>query len=221
MPDFLRTRIPDYLGNLLDDILIRDIAVRHGVKDVNSLRQLCVYLLTNIGNSVSANKITGMFGIKAASSLLDYFSYLRDSYLMEFVPMFDYSIKKQARNPKKAYSLDLGIRKQNSTSFTEDTCRVLENAVFISLRRRFKEVYYFKGKGECDFAVAERGKVLELIQVCAELDDLNIKRETDGLFEAMSFFGKSEGCIVTLNQTDSFSKDGMTIRVLPAYRFDC
>lgn len=219
MPDYLRTGISQYLNNLLDDILIRDIAVRHGVRDVNSLRQLAVYLLSNIGSPVSGNKLTGMFGIKASSTILDYLSYLQDAYLIESIPLFDYSLKKQVRNPKKIYATDLGIYQQNSISFSENKGHVLENAVFLHLRQQYKEIYYFQQKGECDFVATRRGQAEQLIQVCYDLNEMNLNREMEGLLEAMDFFNKKEGVIVTFNQTDIFQQENKTIRVIPAWKF--
>lgn len=219
MPDYLRTGLGQYLNSLLDDILIRDIVVRHNVKDVNSLRQLCVFLLTNIGNPISANKLTGMFGIKSSSTLLDYFSYLQDAYLLEFIPLFDYSLKKQVRNPKKVYAIDLGVYQQNTTLFSDNVGHALENAVYLYLRQSSKEIYYFQQEGECDFVTTRRGKAEQLIQVCYELNEMNLHRETEGLFAAMRFFDKKEGTIVTFNQNDSFTEEGRTIKAMPAYEF--
>jgi len=88
---------------------MKDIAVRHAVRDINSLRQLTAFLITNIGNLVSASKLVGMFDIKAPSTFLEYFSFLRDAYLIDFVPIFNHSLKVQARNPKKIYVMDMGL----------------------------------------------------------------------------------------------------------------
>lgn len=219
MPDYLRTGLGQYLNSLLDDILIRDIVVRHNIKDVNSLRQLCVFLLSNIGNPISANKLTGMFGIKSSSTLLDYFSYLQDAYLLELIPLFDYSLKKQVRNPKKVYAIDLGIYRQNSTLFSDNTGHTLENAVYLHLRQSTKEIYYFQQEGECDFVTIQHGKAEQLIQVCYELNEMNLHRETKGLFGAMRFFNQKEGVIVTQNQRDCFTEGEMTIKVVPAFEF--
>lgn len=219
MPDYLRTNIGTYLNNLLDDILIRDIAIRHKIRDVNSLRQLAVYLLSNIGNLTTANSLSGMFGIKSTTTILDYFSYLKDAYVLEFVPLYDYSIKKQLRNPQKIYAIDLGLYHQNKVVFSPNDGRILENMVYLHLRRLQKEIYYFQGKGECDFLTTKRGTPDELYQVCVELNSLNIERETNGLFEAMIHFNKKTGYIITQNQTDVFKKDDLTIKAIPAWQW--
>lgn len=218
MPDYLRTGIDKYLNDLLDDILIRDIAIRHNIRDVNSLRQLAVYLLSNIGNLASANKLKGMFGIKSSTTILDYFSYLKDAYLIEFVPLYDYSVKKQIRNPQKIYAIDLGIYHQNKIAFSPNDGHILENLVYLHLRRTENEIYYFQGKGECDFVTTKKGMPDKLYQVCVELNSLNIARETNGLFEAMKYFNKNTAYIITQNQTDIFKKDDLTIKAIPAWK---
>lgn len=219
MPDFLRTGNQKYLNDLLDDILVRDIAIRYGIRDIRSLRQLTIYLISNIGTLVSANSLLDLFGIKSSATILDYFSYLQDSYLIEFVPLFDYSIKKQIRNPQKIYAQDLGIYHQNKISFSPNAGHILENLVYLHLRRQGKEIYYYKNKKECDFVATKRGVPEELYQVCAELNSMNIERETDGLYEAMKFFNMEIGYIITKNQNDTFTKDKMTIKAIPAWQW--
>ncbi|MDR1981792.1 MAG: ATP-binding protein, partial [Tannerellaceae bacterium] len=120
IPEYVKSGIPVVLNTLVDDILMRDIAVRHAVRDVVSLRQLTSFLITNIGNLVSANKLTDMFGIKSPATFLDYFSYLKDAYLLEFIPLFNHSLKVQARNPKKVYVMDMGLYTENAVSTSDN-----------------------------------------------------------------------------------------------------
>ena len=219
IPEYLKTGINEILNNLMDDILVRDIAIRYGIRDVAALRQLAVYLVSNIGTPVSANKLAGMFGIKASSTISEYFHYFKDSYLLDFLPMFSYSFKTQMRNLKKVYAADMGIYAQNSTIFSDNLGRRLENTVYMHLRRQFKELYYFKEKNECDFVAMERGNVKQLVQVCYHVDDMNFEREYDGLKNAMDFFGVKTGVIVTFNQQDRFEKDGCVVQLIPAHRY--
>ena len=219
IPEYLKTEIPMVLNTLVDDILMRDIAVRHSVRDVTSLRQLTTFLITNIGNLVSANKLVGMFGIKSAATFLEYFSFLKDAYLLEFVPMFSHSLKVQVRNPKKVYVMDMGLYTENSLSTTDNTGRRLENLIFLHLRRKYKHLFYYKDKGECDFVTMEKNAVKEAIQVCLTVDDENFDWEYEGLLAAMRSLGLKEGSIVTLHQRDLFEKDGMVVRMIPAEEF--
>jgi predicted AAA+ superfamily ATPase len=219
IPEYIKTGFPIILSTLIDDILWRDIAVRHSVRDIVSLRQLTVFLLTNIGNTVSANKLVGMFNIKSPSTFLEYFSYLKDAYLFDFVPLFSHSLKVQARNPKKIYTIDLGLYTQNAISTSENSGRYLENLVFLYLRRKHKDIFYFQSKGECDFVVLEKNTITKAIQVCFQITDENFEREFNGLKEAMKTFKLSYGQIITLNQSDTFDENGITIELVPANIF--
>ncbi|WLD24737.1 ATP-binding protein [Flavobacterium dauae] len=214
-PDYLKIQQPSVLHQLLDDILLRDIAVRYGVRDVTSLRRLAVYLLSNIGKPVSATKLTTLFNIKATSTILEYFSYIENAYLVQFIPKFSYSVQAQIRNPKKVYAIDLGLFTHNSIIFTEEKGRRLDNLVFLYYRRKGKELFYFNEKKECDFIVSEKGKIEEAIQVCYEINEDNLKREIDGLIEALDFFGMKKGTIITFNQSDVYRVDDKEIVLMP------
>ncbi|MDL2297231.1 ATP-binding protein [Bacteroidales bacterium OttesenSCG-928-C03] len=219
IPEFVKTGNSGIINALIDDILIRDIGVRHAVRDVASLRQLAVFLITNIGNLISANKLTGMFNIKSPATFLEYFSYLKDAYILDFIPLFHHSLKTQARNPKKVYVMDMGLYTESSISTSDNMGRRLENLVFLHLRRKYKQLFYYKGKGECDFIAMEKNSVKEVIQVCLDVNNENFDREYTGLSEAMKNLNIMEGTIVTLNQSDRFQKDGFHIKMIPAADF--
>ncbi len=214
-PDFIKTQNPFVLHHLLDDILMRDIAVRYGVRDAKSLRRLAVYLISNIGKPIAANKLSQSMEIKATSTILEYFAYMEDAYLVQFVPKFSYSLKTQIRNPKKVYVIDLGIFTHNSIVFTDDFGRRLENLVFLHYRGLGKQLYYFREKKECDFVVFNKEMPEEAIQVCYHFTEDNLQRETAGLLEAMAFLGLKTGRIITFNQSDEYTVDGKKILLVP------
>jgi uncharacterized protein len=219
IPEYIKSGIPAILNTLADDILLRDIAVRHSIRDIASLRQLTAYLITNVGNLVSANKLVSMFDIKSPATFLEYFSFLKDAYLLEFIHIFSPSLKVQARNPKKVYVMDMGLYTENSVSTSDNMGRRLENLIFLHLRRKYKHVFYYKDRGECDFVAMEKNAVKEAVQVCLTVNDENFDREYNGLLEAMQNLGLKEGSIITLNQSDIFEKDGMTVKMIPAHEF--
>lgn len=219
MPEFVKNRRNIILQQLVDDILFRDVAIRYNVKNVSGLRELTVFLVSNSGNPVTARKLTDLFGITANSTVSDYFGYLKNSYLVDFIPQFDFSIKAQNRNPKKVYATDLGIYQTIKTTFTKDYGRQLEIAVFLHLRRKHKEIFYFNKQGECDFVVMDKGKVSKCIQACWQVDEMNMKREIDGLISAINFFALKEGVIVTHDQTDLFEVEGISIVLMPAWKY--
>jgi predicted AAA+ superfamily ATPase len=218
-PEYQKQKSEDILTSLLEDILTRDIAVRYNIRDVRTLQRLTLFLLTNIGNRVTGNKLKGIFGISSVTTILEYFSHLEQSYLLAFIPMFDYSLKKQNANPRKVYAIDTGLVEITTPHFSSDSGRKLENLVFLALRRQFKDIYYYSGIGECDFLVMDKGVITNAVQVCWELNKDNLEREVSGLIEAMKSFRLLEGIIITLAQNDHFVRDGLTVKVIPYHEF--
>lgn len=217
-PEYLKYGKSDILQELFSDIIMRDIVVRHKLRSQKAIKEMALFLISNIGEEFSYNKLAKNFSLGSTNSALSFVSYLEDSYLLFTVPKFDYSLKKQAVNPKKVYAIDNGLANVNSVLFSANKGRMLENTVFLELRRAVKEIFYFKGKKECDFLVKEKNAITRAIQVCYELNDDNKKREMDGLVEAMDYFGLAEGVIVTHDQQDEFRIAGKTVKVNPAWK---
>lgn len=218
-PEFLKNENPEVLQNLLKDIVYRDIVVSYGVRNSKTLVDITLFLLSNIGKETTYNSLKKTFEIGSANSVSDYLSWLEDAYLLFFIEKFSWSAKKRQVNPKKVYAIDNGLVKVNTLSFTSDFGRLLENQVFLYLRAVGKDIYYFKETKECDFVVFEKGQVQQIIQVCYQVNDDNFDREYNGLLEAMQFFEKKEGIIITLDQKDYFEKDGFSVRLIPAFEF--
>jgi uncharacterized protein len=218
-PEYLKQGIPEILNQLFEDILIRDIAVRYGVRDVKTLQRLAFYLLSNVSKLITGNRLKTLFGIGSTSTVMEFLSHLEYSYLLQFVPKFSYSLRKQIANPRKVYAIDTGLINVNSGSFSEDNDRKFENLVYLHLRQKYREVYYFAEKNECDFVVINNSKLQEAVQVCFGLNADNMTRELDGLVEALTFFNADEGFIVTLDQTDQLEKNGKVIHVVPAHQY--
>ena len=130
-----------------------------------------------------------------------------------------YSLKKQIKNPKKIYAIDNGLSATNSASFSEDKGRMLENAVFLHLRRKYKNIFYFREKHECDFLVVEKNNIIAAIQVCYELNDDNKEREIKGLQEALENLNLKEGLILTFDQEDELSVVNKKITIMPVWKW--
>ena len=218
-PEYLKYARNEILQELFNDIIMRDIVVRHKLRSSKAIKELALFLLSNVGAEFSYNNLAKTFGLGSTNTAVAFVSYLEDSYLLFTVPKFSYSLKKQAVNPKKVYVIDNGLADVNSVSFSSNKGRMLENSVFLDLRRSGKEVFYFKEKGECDFLVKEKNKVTQAIQVCYDLNEDNKGREIDGLMEALETFGLSEGLILTFNQQDTLKFDGKNVAVLPVWRW--
>ena len=218
-PEYLKYNNLEILRELLLDILYRDIISRYNIRETRALQEMTLYLLTNIGKEFSYNSLKKMFGFGSVNTPISFISYLEDSYLLFTISKFDYSLKKQLVNAKKVYSVDNAMSIANSASFTSDKGKMLENIVFLALLRTYREIYYFREKGECDFLVKVDGVLKIAIQVTYELNEDNKRRELEGLTEAMEKLGIEEGFILTYGQEDELIFEGRTIKIKPAWKW--
>ena len=199
------------------DLLYRDIIPRFEVRHANKLEEVAYYLLTNISNAVSYHKIGKLIGVNEVT-IKDYLSYFEKSYLSFNIQKFAFSLKEQIRNPKKVYFIDCGMRNAISFRFSEDTGRLMENVVFIELRRRGKEIFYWKNKNEVDFVIKHGLEITELIQVFYDVEDKNTRKQKEaGLITAMDTFGLDVGIIITEDQYSVSMVDDKKIMYIPLW----
>src|SRR3989344_2159175 len=99
-PEYLKKANPSILHELLSDIVMKDIAIRFGIKNTNILTKIAIFLISNVGKEFSYNSIKKMFEIKSVQSVIDYISYFENASLLFTVSRFSYSYKKQQVNPK-------------------------------------------------------------------------------------------------------------------------
>ncbi len=218
-PEYLKEKNPEVLRQLFNDIIARDISIRHKIRNLKTLKGMALYVLSNVGKEFSYNSLKKTFELGSVNSVISFISFFEVSYLLFTIPRFDYSIKKQLVSPKKMYAVDNGLSRINSTSMSDDKGRLLENVVYMHLRRKYRDIYYFKDKQECDFLVKDAGKITSAIQVCLKISDENKDRELNGLLEALDKCNLKVGSIITLDQEDKLKIDGKTILVKPAWKW--
>jgi len=218
-PEYLKLERPDILQELLKDIIARDITARYKIRNQNVLKELAIYLLTNIGKQITYNSLKKNFKLGSIHTIISFISYFEDTYMVFTIPRFDYSLKKMTVSPKKVYSIDNGFSIKNSTSFFDDRGRLLENMSFINLRKKHKEIYYFHENNECDFVIKNGSKITQAIQVCYQINKDNQERELNGLVEAMNKFKLKEGLILTYNQDDKFVVKDKIIKVISIWKW--
>ncbi len=219
-PQYIKTKEKELLSTLIDDILYRDIAVRYNVRDVQALKKLCSYILSNTATLVVPSKLRQILSVSASSTVLNYFNYFENTYLVHLMPKFSWSVRSQLLAPKKMYVIDPALIKAGSTSFGENQGRLLETMVYWEFRRQTKKLYYFNEENsECDFVIETEDNKFQLVQVCWDLNVNNEQREIGGLLSAMKFFNQNNGCIITANNSDFIMVDGKEITVKPFYEF--
>ncbi|MBR1608251.1 MAG: ATP-binding protein [Kiritimatiellae bacterium] len=219
-PAYLETDEPEVLRQLVRDIVNRDIAVRHGTRDVRPLETLAAFLLANSGNRVTPSKLAGALGVKSPSTVLAWFDHFEKTYLVERLERFSDSAKSRALAPKKVYAVDTALPRVAASSRTRDAGRALETAVWREIKRKSGRLnYWADDMSECDFVWSDASGKFQALQVCLELGDENRGREFRGLLGAMRQLGLDEGTIVTLRQSDFACEDGRRIRIVPAHEW--
>lgn len=97
---------------------------------------------------------------------------------------------------------------------------MLENLIFIELKRRDKEVFYHKDRYECDFVIKNGIHITEAIQVCYTFDVPETReREIKGLTDALQCYGLKEGMIITKDMEEHISVDGFKSEIVPAWKW--
>lgn len=218
-PEFIIYKEHEYLKRIYSDILYKDLIVRFKIREIRSFRELANYLFTNFTSEISYNALQRNLNIKSVVSVKDYIGYIQESYLTFELFKYDHSLKKQLTYNKKIYVIDNGLRNQVAFRLSQDSGKLLENAVFLHLKRSGKEIYYFKDRKECDFIVRDKNKVAYAIQVTEMLSSSNYDREIRGLVEAMTSLNLKKGFIVTRNQEEQIKISNKKILVIPIYKW--
>ncbi|MDR0284541.1 MAG: ATP-binding protein [Propionibacteriaceae bacterium] len=161
--------VSDYLRGIIDTVLIKDVAIRAKVANVALLTDVTTFLLHNVGNLTSLRRIAdtlGTFGRKPSSTTVDsYVSGLVDAFLVYPVRRWDIQGLRLLAGPDKYYAVDPGVRNALVGYAGGDAGHLLENVVYLELRRRHTSVWCGASKaGEIDFVVSE-GADLTFYQV--------------------------------------------------------
>lgn len=219
--DSLRLRV---LQEYVDVVILRDIVERYGIGNIKPLRALIRHLLSAPSTLFSVNKFYNDLksqGIACGkNSLHEFLEHLSDAYL--FYPLMIHSRSERARrvNPRKVYAIDTGLITAFMNRPGQDSGRLLENAVFMALRRQYRTIEYYRTKSgfEVDFIVTSDSGDQSLYQASLELNDpATRKREVRALTEAMEETGARKGMIITLDYEEHIETDSGPIEVVPAW----
>jgi len=206
------------LKNYFYDVLYKDIVVRHNIRESDVLEKIAIFLFSNSAKVHSTESIRKAYKISFESAA-NYLSFLKEAFLVFELASYAHSLKKQSNLPRKIYSADTGIANAVSFKFSKDEGRILENAAFLELLKRGLNLFYYRGKNECDFVVKEKEKITQVIQTAQELNQDNIDRELAGLIEAAKFFNLKKGLILTESAEDSITKNGIKIAIKPLWKW--
>lgn len=219
--DALRNRVLQEYFNVM---IYRDLVERYDIKNLPALKFFLKRILSSATKQVSVNNIYNELkssGFKIGKNqLYSSLDACTNIYLAQILRKHTNALVERELGEKKIYAIDNGLLNAINYKFSDDTGKALEQAVFLELRRREKEIYFFKDRAECDFIVRQGLDVTEAIQAAASLsDDKTRKRELRGLTDCCNAFGLKTGLVVTLDSSEAFELNGINISVVPLYRW--
>ena len=196
------------LQDYANAVVYRDIIERHDVPSVQSLKYVLQYLVHNFARKVSVRAIAGVLRQLALpcdrESLGNYLSYYSDAYFAYPVPLRTDSLSVRRTNPDKYYLVDTGMIGALKAKNDAEKGFLLENAVYMSLRRRSDKIEYFNTKKgeEVDFLVTDTvTKARRLIQVSYDMSDVKTRnREFSALLDAREETGIEDCSVVTWDE---------------------
>jgi len=210
------------LQTYYNTIFYRDILERFNIKAKNILDGMMTYVVNTPSELFSISAFEKQLRSKqipgSKRTIANYLRYLQEAFFVIANEKFSYSPRHRLMNPKKVYLTDTGFL-MLATSFSENRGKVLENIAAIEFFRREQEMFYFKGRHECDFIVKEGTQPREAIQVCWELQPQNEKRELQGLMEAMITLKLRKGRVLTYAQEETRKIEGRTVSVSPVWKW--
>lgn len=204
----------DYLRAYYDSIVYRDIVRTNVVRNQKALASLLHYLFTNIASPYSYRRLKEMLGTDIGT-VRDYIHFAGLAKILFEVQAFSYSLSAQARQNKKIYCIDTGLRNAVSFRFSEDEGKLAENLVFLELMRSGATPFYWKGGREVDFVVSSPDKSLTAINVC--YSDAIPGREYEGLKEFAGEFGRKVGRLLIL--TKDYEAETGDIACIPLWKW--
>lgn len=223
LPSDIRVKVHQEYFNTM---LFRDIIERHDIAHPKAIKDLAYRLINNIASMHSINALTGYLkslGHRVSKSLVgNYLEWFEDAFMLFIVRKFDASQTRSNSNPKKVYCIDHAFVTSISSGILVNSGHLLENLVYITLRRITPSIFYFKSATgrEVDFIIQRRKHEHQLIQVCESLvDPVTKKREISALTDAMHELNLKKGIIVTRNEMDTLMLDQGMISIVPIWQF--
>ena len=214
----------EILQGYIDSVLLKDIIERHGVGNIMALKHMVRSVMVSPGGKFSVNKFYNTLRSMAVkctkNNLYDYLDHLVDAFVFSKATLHTRSEKVRLVNPAKIYTIDTGLLNAMTFRNSFNYGPLLENMVFMHLRRKGNDIEYVKTKDgyETDFFARNKATGdVKLIQVCWDVSDKKtFERELRGLKSAMAEFAITSGTIVTWDEELELEDE---ITVVPAWKW--
>lgn len=208
-------------------MLYKDLIERYEIKNATPVRYFIKRVMANLTKPTSINRIYNELKSQGVSigknTLYELIEQTESTYLFFALTKYTPSLIKETSSDKKYYCIDNGLRSVLLNPQSDDNGKLLENIVFLHLRRNLSiqnEIHYYKGKKECDFLLTDHQQVTHLIQVSWEIHDTETrKREIEGLLEAAQATGCRKLTIITMEEEEEIREQNEIIHVIPAWKW--
>lgn len=220
IPDALKYPKLEVHKALYDDVLYRDIATRYKLENVKSLKELAFYLVSNTSSLVSYNKLKHLLKLGSVNTVINYVDYLENSWLFFVVNKYAYSVKEQQIAAKKIYGIDTGLIQSVGFSFSENKGKLMENIVFLQLRRKYHDVFYYKTAKdyEVDFFLPKENFFIQVAQHF-DLEETQ-ERELRALVSAAKEQNQATNLtIINESEKVNFERGDLQIQATPLYEW--
>ena len=216
----------ELLIRYFDDIIMKDIMKRFGIKEIEKFENLVNIYISNISTLQSFNKLKERVGV-SLDTIERFSSYLEIVRMFLFLKKFEYSVGRQIKSVRKVYVIDSGFYAIKGFRFSENYGRIAENVAAVELFKRCSfnpglEIYYWKDyqQREVDFIVKAGPKVKQLIQVTSASDSNEIeKREIDSLLRACKELRCNDLLVITKDYESEDYFKGKKIKFIPLWKW--
>lgn len=211
-----------------DTMLLKDLVEHYRLSNIEVLRYYLKRIMSNLTKPTSIRAIHGDIksrGMKVSKDdLYDWADYACSIFMFMRISNYSKSLQKAESSQPKYYCIDNGLRDAILLPQSDDDGKKLENTVFLQLYRHrtpVDKIYYYQGKGECDFVLQRGTEIDRLIQVVWSMKDNETrKREIAGIVEASKVTGCKKIYIITFEETEDIElENGDTIHVVPAWHW--
>ena len=231
-PEVVLTENPLHKAKILqtyfDTMLLKDLVEHYGISNIEVMRYFLKRIMVNLTKPTSVRAIHGDIksrGLKVSKdALYDWANYACDVFMFIRISTYSRSLQKSESSQPKYYCIDNGLRDAVLLPQSEDEGKKLENTVFLQLYRHrtpIDRIFYYQGKGECDFVVQRGVDVISLIQVTWDMSNEETRsREINGIVEASKAIGCKNLYIITYDSAEEINIDNDTvIHVIPVWRW--
>lgn len=208
-------------------MLYKDLIERYEIKNPAPVRYFIKRVMANLTKPTSINRIYNELKSQGVSigknTLYELIEQTEAIYLFFSLTKYSPSLIKENSGDKKYYCIDTGLRHILLNSQSEDNGKLLENTVFLHLRRTLspqESIHYYKEKKECDFLITNEVQVTQLIQVSWDIHDRETRqREIEGLLEASAATGCQNLTIITFDEEGEILEQEQQIQILPVWKW--